>query len=366
MPQKTHKVAAEKKEAVKKILRLIKEYPIVGVVNMENLPTAQLQRMRHQLRGKIELFMTKITLTKLAIEEAKKIRTGIDALEPYVKGVPALLFTKDNPFLLYKTLKKSKSPAAAKAGQVAPKDLVVPAGPTPFTPGPVISEFAALGIKAGVEGGKVAVKQDVVVCKEGMPISAPLASMLARLGITPMEIGLDLVAVFENGIVYARKILDVDEKAFMGQIMQAASESFNLAIEISLPTKDTIELLVQKGFREAKAVALEGNIMADAIAQELVEKAEREMIAIKNAANITVTEHQKETAQETPKDKIESAVDKMVGDLKKHEIPKPNAQELVKEAKDKDEQGQKLAKEKKEIDDVSALAKKLVNKGSLR
>src|SRR3989338_2085586 len=114
--------------------------------------------------------------------------------------MPALLLKKENPFSLYKILKKSKSSASAKAGQIAPRDIIVPAGPTPFTPGPVISEFAALGIKAGVEGGKVAVKQDTTACKEGKPINAPLASMLARLGIEPMEIGLNLVAVFENGV----------------------------------------------------------------------------------------------------------------------------------------------------------------------
>src|SRR3989344_2300569 len=293
MPEKTHKMAQEKKDIVKKIVKLIKEYPIIGIVNMENLPSTQLQKRKQQLRGKVELFMTKIKLTKLALQESKSTKKGIDALEPYVKGMPTLLFTKDNPFSLYKTLKKSKSPAPAKAGQLAPKDLVVQAGPTPFTPGPVISEFASLGIKAGVEGGKVAVKQDTVVCKEGKEISAPLASMLARLGITPMEIGLDLVAVFENGTVYTRKVLDIDETVFLGQIMQAASESFNLAVEIALPIKETTDFLVQKAFKEAKAVALEANIMADAVVAELVEKAEREMLSLKKAANITTVEANK-------------------------------------------------------------------------
>src|SRR3989338_1052307 len=113
--------------------------------------------------------------------------------------MPALLLKKENPFSLYKILKKSKSSASAKAGQIAPRDLIVPAGPTPFTPGPVISELAAVGIKAGVEGGKVAVKVDSMIAKKGETIKPAVASMLTRLSILPMEIGLNLTAVYENG-----------------------------------------------------------------------------------------------------------------------------------------------------------------------
>lgn len=374
MPEKTHKIAQEKKEVVKKIVKQIKDYPIIGIVNMENLPSAQLQKMKKQLRGKVELYMTKIKLTNLAINEAKKTKQGIDALQQYVKGMPALLFTKENPFSLYKILKKSKSPAAAKAGQNAPKDLVIPAGPTPFTPGPVISEFAALGIKAGVEGGKVAVKQDTTVCKEGNPISAPLASMLTRLGIEPMEIGLDLVAVFENGTIYTKKVLDIDEKVFEQQLTQAAAEAYNLAIETAYPTKETIELLLQKTFKESKAVALEANILADAVVAELIEKAEREMIALKTTANIQVDTSQKKTsttATETNnsaqnQNTSKSNTENMIEEIKQHETKqKPSAEQIVKDVQ-KTTQKDNTKHEKTEINEVEALAKKLAQKGTLR
>ena len=441
----THNAASEKKDVVKMIVQQMKEYPIVGIVNMESLPSTQLQFMRRDLRGKVELVMTKISLLSLALDEGAKFKKGIDvSLKQYLKGMPALLFTKDNPFSLFRTLKKSKSPAAAKPGQKAPKDIVVSAGPTPFTPGPVISEFAALGIKAGVEGGKVAVKQDTVVCKEGQEISGPLASMLARLGITPMEVGLDLVAVYENGVVYAKSVLDVDETAFLGSITQAASEAFNLAIEISLPMKDTIELLLQKSFREAKAVALEGNILADAVVEELVEKAEREVLALKSAANIPdapvaekeekkaevkkdehkpvesvvkkeehhhvvkeekkvvekkeekqsvvvkevtapvvakeapkpiivkeapkqVVEEKKESPKPVEVPKKENLVQSVVEKMTHHEAPKPSAEKIVEDVKKQTPQNEIDAqKRKKEIEEVEALTKKLVKKGTLR
>lgn len=262
---KTSKAAPEKKEVVKRIATLGKQYPIIGILNMEGMPAGSLLQMKKQLRGKVELVMTRKTLIIHGLKDMK-LENG-DKLIENVKGMPALMFTKDNPFALYNIIKKSKTPAAAKPGQIAPRDITVPAGPTPFTPGPVISEFAALGIKAGVEGGKVAVKQDATVVREGQPIEAKLASMLQRLGIEPMEIGLDLSCVYEKGIIYPRSVLDIDEVKFMQNLIGASSEALNVAVDIGYMTKDNVEVFIAKAFREAKAVGEEAKIPADNPAQ---------------------------------------------------------------------------------------------------
>ena len=188
-------VAPKKKELVARLLKLLQDYPVVAVVNMDGLPTPQLQRIRSQLRQTFTLVMTRKSLFLHAFDLFQEKNPKIAELKPHIKGIPALIFSKENPFSLYKILKKNKSPAAAKPGQISPQDISIPAGPTPFSPGPVISEFAQLGIKAGVEGGKVAVKETKVVVKEGEVIKSNLASMLARLGIEPIEIGINITAV---------------------------------------------------------------------------------------------------------------------------------------------------------------------------
>src|SRR3989338_1749214 len=163
-------VAEYKKKIVDDIVRLIKEYPIIGVVNMENLPAPQLQAMRAQLRGKVALTMTKKRLMKIALEQVKNEKKGIEKLKEHLNGMPALIFTKDSPFILSKILQKNKSSAPAKAGQTAPKDIIVNKGSTGFAPGPIIGELGMIGIKAGVEGGKVAIKEDVLVARQGEQI----------------------------------------------------------------------------------------------------------------------------------------------------------------------------------------------------
>lgn len=281
---KTSKAAPEKKEVIKKIITLGKQYPIIGILNMEGMPAGSLLQMKKQLRGKVELVMTRKTLIIHGLKDMK-LENGEKLIEN-VKGMPALMFTKENPFALYNIIKKSKTPAAAKPGQLAPHDITLQPGPTPFTPGPVISEFAQLGIKAGVEGGKVAIKQETTVVKEGQPISGPLASMLQRLGVEPMEIGLDLHCVYEKGIIYPKTVLDIDETKFMQDLMGAAGGAFNLAVEITFISKDTIETLLSKAFREAKAVGIEGNVMEPELVEEILAKGHRAAQAVAQEGNI--------------------------------------------------------------------------------
>src|SRR3989338_8774278 len=329
-------VAEYKKEIVGNLINLISEYPIIAVVNMENLPAPQLQTMRAQLRGKFVMTMTKRRLIKLAFEAAKAKKKGIETLEAHLGGMPALIFTKENPFKLSKTLQKSKSPAPAKAGQTAPRDIVVSKGATSFAPGPIIGELAMAGIKSGVEGGKVAIKEDVVVVKSGEKIKPKVAEILIRLGIQPMEVGLDLVAVFENGLVYGRDVLSVDEKEYLSRLTNASRWAFNLAIEISYPTKSTINLLIGKAYNDAKAIGIAQNIFDKGIIDFLLGKAQQQMLSLKTAANIEVVETKHEIQTERKEEKHEST-----------EIKVPTREEL--EANIKMREKQKEAKEFEKI-----------------
>ncbi len=274
-------VAQYKKDALKVLIKQLEGAQIIAIINMDGMPSAQLARMKRDLRGKVDLVMVKKRLIRLAIQQLTGKIQGIEQLQDHLGGMPALMLTNDNPFAIYKTLKKAKSPAPAKAGQLSPKDITVPKGPTPFAPGPVLSELAQLGIKAGVVDGKVAVKEDCTVIKEGQPFTAPLASMLQRLGIEPMEIGLDLRVALEKGLIYNKKVLDIDEDKFMADLMQAASEAFNLSVEACITTADNIELLVGKGAREAHAIVLDSGFPASGAMEDLLAHVERIAMGVK-------------------------------------------------------------------------------------
>ncbi len=347
-------VSQQKKDTVKKICDLASEYPILGIVNMENLPAKQLQNMREQLRGKVMIFMTKKRLMNVAFDMLKEKKDGIQKLKDYLNGMPALVFTKDNPFKLFKILKKNKSSAPAKAGQTAPNDIIIPAGQTPFAPGPVIGELGALGVKTQVEKGKISIIKDSVACKEGEEISPKLAEMLTRLNILPMEVGLDLKAILEEGILYAKAVLDIDEDKFRQDINSAASNAFNLAVEIAYPAEDIIEFIIQKAFNDSKAIAKEINILTSETIGEVMAKAEMEMNSLKKMAKLDIPK--KKTEEKTEK-KEEPKKEEKPQEQPKTETKQEKKPETKKEETKPEEKPEKPDMVKKLVEETKKYAK---------
>ena len=276
-------VSSAKQKAVQELKEVIEHYPVIAIINLENLPARQLQKMKTKLRKYLEIKVAK----KSTIEHALKLsgKKNINALAEHLVGSPALLLSKENPFKIYKLLKQSKSAAAIKAGQITPKDLMIPAGPTPFAPGPIIGELGMLKIKAGIEAGKVVIKDDAHVAKKGDVINDKMASLLMRLGIEPMEIGLNLVVAYENGDILTGDVLDIDDKVFMQKIQTAAAEAMNLAVDIAYASNDTIILLIQKSFRDSKAIAVERDILADGVVEQILAKADAQAAAMLDIVN---------------------------------------------------------------------------------
>ena len=108
-----------KKKAVNELSKLINKYNIIGILNVENLPAKQFQNMRETLRKDVMILGSKKRLIRLALEESKK--SGIQKLGEKMVGMPAMLFSNENPFKLFSILKKNKSKAPIKEGQTAPR-----------------------------------------------------------------------------------------------------------------------------------------------------------------------------------------------------------------------------------------------------
>lgn len=265
---------------VKKIKDLAKSYSIVGIVDVLGLPAPQFQKIRASLNGKAEVLIVKKNLIKLTLNELEKNYKNISNLSENIQGIVGLIFTNENPFSLYKFVKKNKSSAPAKQGDIAPNDIVVSAGPTNFAPGPIIGELGAFKIKAGINAGKVEIKQDSVVAKSGDEISLKLAEILTRLGIEPMEVGLNIKAVYENQTIYLRDVLDVDEEAVILDIENEVKRCFALSVGLNYVTCDNVDYFISKGFRESLNLGLKIAYPASETIKNLLSKAESEMVNV--------------------------------------------------------------------------------------
>ena len=277
------KISPKNQAFAQKIRTLAKEYKIIGMLDVEGLPAAQFQKIRASLKGnKSEILIVKKNIVELTLKEIETTHKGVSKLLETMTGIVGLIFTNNNPFTLYKTVKKSKSAAPAKAGQIAPTDIVVPAGPTPFAPGPIIGELGALKIKAGINAGKVEIKEDAIVAKEGDTITMELAGVLSRLSIEPMEVGLNIKSIFENGTIYTRSVLDVDEDAILADLKAQVSDSFKLAIGLNYVTKDNVGHFIAESARDSLGLGVGIAYPAAETIKQLVSKASAQMSGVAN------------------------------------------------------------------------------------
>ncbi|VVB56294.1 50S ribosomal protein L10 [uncultured archaeon] len=270
-----------KKDEIEDIKRLITTHSSVGIVGVTGIPSNQLQLMRKSLRGIADLKMCRNSLIDRALAESSD---EVKQINKYVEDQTALLFTNENPFKLFKILEKGKTSAPMKAGGVAPKDIVVEKGPTSFPPGPIVGELTGAGIPAGIEGGKVVIRQTKTVAKKGDVVDAKLASILSRLEIHPMELGLDLRAVYENGMIYESKILSVDETTYTNNLTLAVQHAFNLSVNSAYPAKATISTLLTKAASQSRNLAINAEIMMPEIIGVLLGKANAQMMSIARLA----------------------------------------------------------------------------------
>ena len=112
-----------------------------------------------------------------------------------------------------------------------------------------------------MEGDKIVVKKDTVLVKEGEVIQKPVAEVLVKLGIEPMEIGLNLVVVWEDGILYPKDLLSIPPSRYLEDLKHAHAMAFNLAFKINYYTQDTVPLFLSKAHREALSLAENAGII---------------------------------------------------------------------------------------------------------
>tara|TARA_B100001173_G_scaffold304939_1_gene309675 strand:+ start:12478 stop:13494 length:1017 start_codon:yes stop_codon:yes gene_type:complete len=274
------KVASWKPDRVSELKEIVAKDGIVGVVDISGVPAKNMLDMRNSLRGMMTMTMAKKSLIRLAWKEAglseenlEKILEG--ALQPCVVHTDSL-----NCYELFDELEKTRQGRAAKEGEIAPDDIIVEAGPTEFGPGPIVGEFNAVGIPAKIDKGAVAIQKTVTVVNKGDPIEGELGLMLSKLGINPIEIGLILMGVIDEGQVLDSSDLDLDTEGFRSDIISATSGAFNLACNMQWFSSVTMPSLLSKASSEALSVALEAGVVNDETASIIISRVNARAMAI--------------------------------------------------------------------------------------
>ncbi|MFA5108346.1 MAG: 50S ribosomal protein L10 [Candidatus Micrarchaeia archaeon] len=252
--------AIKKVKQVEEISAKISKAKTVAVLDVRGLPDRLLQASRKQLRGKAEFLMAKNTVLKRALENTKNGKTLAPLLD-----MPSVVVLSDtlSPYAIFRHFKINQQKVAAKPGQVADADIIVPAGDTDLPPGPALSELKAAKINASIKGGKIAVAKDSLVAKKGEKIESAVCKGLQKLNILPFLVGVNMVAGVQEGFMYNAQILNVDEATLTADLKASAQDAYNMSINCSYPTELNRIHLLAGAIAQSKALATQPGVYSN-------------------------------------------------------------------------------------------------------
>jgi len=288
-----------------KIQRLIEEYPRIFIVLADNVRSKQMQQIRVSLRGMAEILMGKNTMMCKAIKGNLSTMPGLEKLLPHIKGNVGLVFTKEDPVLVRDKLLENKVAAPARAGAIAPCNVIVEAQNTGMGPEKT-SFFQALNISTKIAKGCIEIVSNVHLIHEGDKVGQSEATLLQMLNVKPFAYGLVVENIYDNGAVFAPEVLDITDEQLLAKFSAGVANVASLSLGISYCTQASLPHSIINGFKNVLAIAVETDISFPQADMAKAYLADPSAFAVAAAPVEAEVEETKEEVVEEPSEEEES------------------------------------------------------------
>lgn len=260
-----------KAQMYQQLIEIPKKYKVVALVKINKVRASQILPLRKALKGEVEFVCVKDKIAKKALEKLNI--AGIKGISDELTGQCLFIFTNMSPFKLNVLLAKNKIMMAARGGDVASVDIVVPAKNTGIAPGPMLTEFKEAGIPTKIDQGTIWIQKDTTPVKKGEIINEKLAALLGKLDIKPVEAGISLYTALEEGLKYSAEEMIVDVEKIRNTFAQFHQEAVSLSIEAAYVTKENINQILSKASQSARSLSIESGFMTDETKEQILQKA---------------------------------------------------------------------------------------------
>jgi large subunit ribosomal protein L10 len=259
------------------------KYNVIALSKMTKVRATQLMSIRKKFRNDIKIRIIKNKVAIRAFEKVKGV-AGIESLSKQLEGQCALMFTNISPFKLNLIFAQNKVFLAAKGGDIASKDIVVPAGNTGIAPGPVLSEFKVANVATKIDQGTIWVAKDTVVARPGDVISVPLASLLSKLNVKPIEAGIAVNFAVAEGLIFKEQDLRISLEEYRTELVRSFQQALALATEAGYLTAETVKPMLAKAQQQARSVAAEAGYVTPETADFVLPRAKAKAQAVASKA----------------------------------------------------------------------------------
>ena len=272
----------KKSQMYQQLQELPKQYQTVALIQMSKVRSSQILPLRKTFKDEVLFFSIKDKVAKISLKSLEI--PGIKEIADELKGQCMLLFTNMSPFKLNVLLAKNKVMMAARGGDIASIDVVVPAKNTGIAPGPMLTEFKEAGIPTKIDQGTIWISKDTTPVKKGDVINEKLASILGKLDIKPVEAGISLYTALEEGLKYAQDEMVIDIEKIRNEFSQAHQEAVSLSIEAAYITSDNISQILSKAAQYARSLSVESGFMTDETKEQILQKADAQARSVAGQA----------------------------------------------------------------------------------
>ena len=271
-----------KTQMYQQLQELPKKYKVLALIKMKKVRSTQILPLRKVLKDDVEFVSIKDKVAQRAFEKLDV--PGIKEMVGEFTGQCMLMFTNMSPFKLNVLLAKNKIMMAARGGDIASIDVIVPAKNTGIAPGPMLTEFKEAGIPTKIDQGTIWIAKDSTPVTKGEAIDEKLASILGKLDIKPVEAGISLYVALEDGLKYAEEEMVIDVEKIREEFSQAHQEAVSLSIEAAYVTPENISQILSKAAQSARSVSVESGYMTDETKEQILQKADAQARAVAGQA----------------------------------------------------------------------------------
>lgn len=265
MPVNDEKLAYEAR-----MNKLLDTYSKILFVTLDNVQSQQVNQVRRDLRGIGELLIGKKTLQKRIISNRVE-KAGGDLNKALKKKLVddniltlnrGMLFTNADLSQVIEVLERFRIQAPARVGAVAPVDVVISAGNTGLEP-TMTNFFQALNIATKIAKGTVEIVSDKKVLSVGDKVDNSTAALLAKLKISPFFYQMEVVCVWDRGMIFTKEDLNVTDASIESALLSGISNITAVSLGAGIPTEASFPHMVMDAFKNLLAVSVETNYEFD-------------------------------------------------------------------------------------------------------
>lgn len=234
------------------------EYEKIIICDVDYVTSKQFQEIRREfsLTESAEILMGKNTFIKKVIDHMLPDKPELEVLLPLLKNNVCLFMTNGDIKEICDYLSTFKGPQLARSGSTAPVAVTIPAQLTEFGPDKTkfLQTFTRPPIPTKITRGMIEIITDVNLMEAGDTVSPSAAILLKSLNIKPFIYGLDILCIYQAGVVFDPELLDITEDDVRTGFMSGVSNVAAVSLAIGYPTVASVPHSIANGFRNVMAV----------------------------------------------------------------------------------------------------------------